>query len=65
MVDKVLSHPMEEISGGLGWYIGILYTLQIFFDFSGYSDMAVCLGKMLGFHVPVSYTHLTIRHMTP
>ncbi len=32
-------------------WIGILcYTLQIYFDFSGYSDMAIGLGKMLGFH---------------
>lgn len=49
VVDKVLSSPMDQISGGLGWYIGILYTLQIYFDFSGYSDMAVGVGKMLGF----------------
>lgn len=48
---------MEEISGGLGWYIGILYTLQIYFDFSGYSDMAVGLGKMLGFHIPENFNY--------
>ena len=40
VVDKVLANPMDQISGGLGWYVGILYTLQIYFDFSGYSDMA-------------------------
>lgn len=57
VVDKVLSHPMEQISGGLGWYIGILYTLQIYFDFSGYSDMAVGLGKMLGFNLPENFNY--------
>lgn len=31
------------------WMIPILFTLQIYFDFSGYSDMAIGLGKMLGF----------------
>jgi D-alanyl-lipoteichoic acid acyltransferase DltB (MBOAT superfamily) len=37
--------------GFVGALIGsIAYTLQIYFDFSGYSDMAIGLGKMLGFH---------------
>lgn len=34
----------------LSWICSIAYTLQIYFDFSGYSDMAVGLGKMFGFH---------------
>lgn len=35
----------------LGAWIGIIgYTLQIYFDFSGYSDMAIGLGRMMGFH---------------
>lgn len=33
----------------------IAYSLQIFFDFSGYSDMAIGLGKMLGFHIPENF----------
>lgn len=57
VVDKVLSNPVEQISGGLGWYIGILYTLQIYFDFSGYSDMAVGIGKMLGFDLPENFDY--------
>lgn len=32
------------------WLIALLYTLQIYFDFSGYSDMAIGLGKMFGFN---------------
>ena len=32
------------------WLGSIAYTLQIFFDFSGYSDMAIGIGRMLGFH---------------
>ena len=31
------------------WYISVLYSLQLYFDFSGYSDMAIGLGRMLGF----------------
>lgn len=57
VVDKVLSNPMEQMSGGLGWYIGILYTLQIYFDFSGYSDMAVGIGKMLGFELMENFNY--------
>ena len=57
MVDKVLANPMDQISGGLGWYVGILYTLQIYFDFSGYSDMAVGLGKMLGFELTENFNY--------
>ena len=57
VVDKVLANPVDQISGGLGWYIGILYTLQIYFDFSGYSDMAVGLGKMLGFELTENFNY--------
>ena len=46
-----------EISAATAW-IGILaFTFQIYFDFSGYSDMAVGLGKMLGFNVPKNFDH--------
>lgn len=39
-----------DLSVGFSWLGAIAYTLQIFFDFSGYSDMAIGLGKMFGFH---------------
>lgn len=39
-----------ELSAGAAWIGGIAYTLQIYFDFSGYSDMAIGLGRMFGFH---------------
>lgn len=39
-------------------WIGMLaYTFQIYFDFSGYSDMAVGLGKMIGFHFPENFNN--------
>lgn len=38
-----------EMSVATAWLGAIAYTLQIYFDFSGYSDMAIGLGKMLGF----------------
>jgi len=49
VADIVFGMPASEVSMPLAW-IGILaYTLQIYFDFSGYSDMAIGLGRMFGF----------------
>ena len=42
----------------LGSWVGsICYTLQIYFDFSGYSDMAIGLGKMFGFNFPENFNY--------
>ena len=44
-----------ELTSGAAW-LGILaYTFQIYFDFSGYSDMAIGIGKMLGFSFPENF----------
>lgn len=52
---KILSP--QEMSTALAW-IGIMaFTFQIYFDFSGYSDMARGLGKMLGFNLPVNFNY--------
>ena len=48
-VDEILSHPMDELSGLLCWTAAVFYTLQIYFDFSGYSDMAIGLAETFGF----------------
>lgn len=37
-------------------WVSIAYTLQIYSDFSGYSDMAIGLGKMLGFDLPKNFS---------
>lgn len=37
------------MSFGGAWYAGFVYMLQVYFDFSGYSDMAIGIGRMLGF----------------
>ncbi|MBQ3112451.1 MAG: MBOAT family protein [Firmicutes bacterium] len=39
------------------WLYGISFALQIYFDFSGYSDMAIGLGRMFGFHFPENFDH--------
>ena len=41
----------------LAWLGAVSYTLQIFFDFSGYSDMAIGLGAMFGFEIPENFDH--------
>jgi D-alanyl-lipoteichoic acid acyltransferase DltB (MBOAT superfamily) len=38
-----------------GWLISLSYTFQIYFDFSGYSDMAVGIGKMFNFDLPINF----------
>ncbi len=48
--DKIFAIPDAELTPGLAWLGVICYTLQIYFDFSGYSDMAIGLGRMFGFH---------------
>ena len=48
-VDSILSHPISELSTALCWAAAVFYTLQIYFDFSGYSDMAIGLASVLGF----------------
>lgn len=40
----------QTVSAGFGWLGAFAYTFQIFFDFSGYSDMAIGMGRMFGFH---------------
>ncbi|MFH1236702.1 MAG: MBOAT family O-acyltransferase [Parcubacteria group bacterium] len=47
--DKLFTFPASDLSAPLAWVGIISYALQIYFDFSGYSDMAIGLGRMLGF----------------
>lgn len=50
MVDNIYKLDASNISVAAAWLASVGYTLQIFFDFSGYSDMAIGLGRMFGFH---------------
>jgi len=47
--DQIFALSPDELSPATAWFGICCYTLQIYFDFSGYSDMAVGLGKMFGF----------------
>lgn len=46
-----------QASIAMAWLGAISYTLQIFFDFSGYSDMAIGLGQMFGFHFEENFNY--------
>ena len=50
VTDKVFLAGTSDISISIAWLGAICYSLQIFFDFSGYSDMAIGLGRVFGFH---------------
>lgn len=50
IADYAFGMAGDELSKSLAWLGAIAYTLQIFYDFSGYSDMAIGLGRMFGFH---------------
>ena len=49
IADGIFAYQPAELSTAAAWLGAIGYTLQIYFDFSGYSDMAIGLGKMFGF----------------
>ena len=47
--DEVFAMDFGSMSSGTAWWGILAYTFQIYFDFSGYSDMAIGIGRMLGF----------------
>ncbi|MEI8047940.1 MAG: MBOAT family protein [Bacteroidota bacterium] len=49
VADAVFNSPHNQLNGWVAWLGLVAYALQIYFDFSGYSDMAIGLGKMFGF----------------
>ncbi len=58
IVDNIFySFESTSISVCTAWIGAIAYTLQIYFDFSGYSDMAIGLGKMFGFHFNENFNY--------
>lgn len=54
-VDVIYALPYEELTSSLAWIGIVCYTFHIYFDFSGYSDMAIGLGKMIGFEFPENF----------
>jgi alginate O-acetyltransferase complex protein AlgI len=53
--DGIFALPPSQLIGPYAWLGIVCYTLQIYFDFSGYSDMAIGLGRMFGFRFPENF----------
>jgi alginate O-acetyltransferase complex protein AlgI len=53
--NKVFTANFSEMGAGLAWFGLLAYTLQIYLDFSGYTDMAIGIGQMLGFKLPENF----------
>jgi len=51
IADSIMNNNVADISTSLAWLGIIAYAFQIYFDFSGYSDMAIGLGRMFGFKI--------------
>ena len=63
--DRIYALPISDVTSPMVWIASAAYTLQIYYDFSGYSDMAIGLGKMFGFQFRENfrypYTSCSIR----
>lgn len=57
IADAAFSIPFDEVTAVAAWIGMICYTLQIYYDFSGYSDMAIGLGKIFGFTFPENFNY--------
>ena len=55
--DQIFALPVAELTAPLAWLGVTCYTLQIYFDFSGYSDMAIGLGRLFGFRFPENFRY--------
>jgi len=57
VADKVYATPADSLSTAIIWLGTFAYTLQIYFDFAGYSNMAIGLGFILGFTFPQNFNY--------
>lgn len=62
VVDPIFSLAAPTISPDTAWLVILSYALQIFFDFSGYTDMAIGLGRMLGLTFPENFNFPYLAH---
>jgi len=55
--DQIFALPDNQLTSSLAWLAVLCYTLQIYFDFSGYSDMAIGMGHIFGFDFPENFNY--------
>lgn len=56
-VDPIFDAGFVEAGTAVAWFAAVAYSLQLFFDFSGYSDMAIGLGRIFGFRFPENFNY--------
>lgn len=56
-VDVIFALPSEQLGSAAAWLGIIAYSFQIYYDFSGYSDMAIGMGRMIGFKFPENFNN--------
>ncbi|MEO5766969.1 MAG: MBOAT family protein [Polyangia bacterium] len=65
IADAIFALPTRDLTASLAWLGAGAYALQIYFDFSGYSDMAVGLARLFGFRFPENFDYPYVaRSMT-
>ncbi len=57
VANAAFSAPPQSLEAASAWFGVIAFTFQIYFDFSGYSDMAIGLGRMFGFHFKQNFNY--------
>lgn len=57
LADSIFATPTEYLSTSSAWIGVIAFSFQIYYDFSGYTDMAIGLGKMFGFEFPENFKY--------
>lgn len=55
--DRIYGLKFANVTSSMAWLASITYTLQIYYDFSGYSDMAIGLGRMFGFDFKENFNY--------
>lgn len=56
-VDYIMGADLYHLDTPTAWFGIVAYTFQLYFDFSGYSDMAIGLGRMIGFRFPENFNN--------
>lgn len=56
IASAIHDNALSSLTTGMTWLCVAAYTIQIYFDFSGYSEMAIGLGSIFGFHFPENFT---------
>jgi alginate O-acetyltransferase complex protein AlgI len=55
LADRIFGLPHDQLTTPVAWLGAFAYSLQIYYDFSGYSDMAIGLGRLMGFEFPQNF----------